>query len=166
MTVRVNLRNRQEQPEPVKDWKNAEATPDNPASVRNAGQSTDYQGPQWNPSFSQSQEAIGRPDISGLCHNPVQNWTPKGRAHGIPDLVENRLRKIQDYKLCKIQDFVEDKLCKTQDFLEDNTLQDTGLPQKIGTFTPRTGILLCAVLFENTDYQDNYLKMDTTGVKG
>ncbi len=80
----------------------------------------------------------------------------------IQDLVGSRTPQKMDfvgYRTPQKMDFVGYRTPQKMDFVGYRT------PQKIGTSTHRTGISFCGVLSENTNFQDNSVKMDTTWFK-
>ena len=64
-------------------------------------------------------------------------------------------------------DFMGSRTPQKMDFVGSRTPQKTDFmgfrtPQKIGPFYVSDRNLFCGVLFENTNFQDNSIRMDTT----
>ena len=76
-----------------------------------------------------------------------------------------------DSRLRETPDFVGFKTSRdpglhgVQDFAGHRTSWDLGLYRKQKLFTPRTRILFCGVLQENTNFPDQFKTMDTTWYK-
>ncbi len=85
----------------------------------------------------------------------------------------DKLRRTQDSterRTPQTMDFVGSRTPQKTDFVGSRTPQKMDFvgsrtPQENGTSTHRIGILFCGVLSENTNFQDNSIKMDTTWVK-
>ena len=90
--------------------------------------------------------------------------TPRDKVTGpgIPD-EDQRLRGIQDFMGFKTSRDLG--LRGIQDVTGLGTSWDLGLYRRQGLYTPRTRILFCGVLYENTNFLDRFKNMDTTWYK-